>query len=405
MAQAVATAGGPGQEKKKKSIKERKRAGGMGDEEKQEGREAELRKIEPEMFTLILSGHKRWVESNETEGIRANFQRAYLADRRFGGANLKRANLRGAYLVNADFTDTDLGDADLTGSVLIRAHLTRASLFGTKFTGADLREAVLTEAYLLDINQLAGADLSGTKLPKDIAKFEILDNVTDGTRRAVKLFITYILTILYLLSVVALVGFGVEDFVVRQGKVLLPLGVGIQISIIKFWHLAPLGLLLFWGYFQIYMQRLWEHLALLPAIFQDGVPLDKKAAPWLLLGYIRSHVKLVRKDEKSQLELDRSAVTRLQNWIIVGLLWCLAPATIGAFWYLYPSVIGRHPEQFLGQSLLFFAATVTAVSFYALAGQTLRREASEKASLVDLAWFLLGVVPFFAALTYFRWPG
>ncbi len=60
-----------------------------------------------------------------------------------------------------------------------------------------------------------------------------------------------------------------------------------------FYLFAPFLLVGLYTYFHLYLQRLWESLADLPAIFPDGTPLDKKADPWLLIGLVRAHLPLL----------------------------------------------------------------------------------------------------------------
>ena len=57
------------------------------------------------------------------------------------------------------------------------------------------------------------------------------------------------------------------------------------IPITPFFYVAPLILLGIYIWFHLYLQRLWEEMAVLPAIFTDGKPLDQKVFPWLLSGF------------------------------------------------------------------------------------------------------------------------
>ena len=50
----------------------------------------------------ILSEHKKWIDTNLTEGKQANLRGANLQDADLQGANLRNANLRGANLQSAD---------------------------------------------------------------------------------------------------------------------------------------------------------------------------------------------------------------------------------------------------------------------------------------------------------------
>ena len=56
----------------------------------------------------ILSEHKKWIDTNLTEGKQANLR----------GANLQDADLQGANLRNANLQDADLQGANLQGADL-----------------------------------------------------------------------------------------------------------------------------------------------------------------------------------------------------------------------------------------------------------------------------------------------
>ncbi len=71
----------------------------------------------------ILSEHKKWIDTNFTEGKQANLR----------GANLQSADLRGANLQDADLQGANLRNANLRG-----ANLRNANLRGADLQGADL---------------------------------------------------------------------------------------------------------------------------------------------------------------------------------------------------------------------------------------------------------------------------
>jgi len=124
---------------------------------------------------------------------------------------------------------------------------------------------------------------------------------------------------------------------------------------------SPLLLLGLYVYFHIYLQRLWEELAYLPAIFPDGRPLDKKAYPWLINGIIRVYFIRLR-DEFLHL-------SRIQVVLSMMLAWGAIPVTIISFWVRY---LPRH--DWIGTSLHIFilvSSTISGVSFYHLACATL----------------------------------
>src|SRR5207302_7749231 len=82
---------------------------------------------------------------------------------------------------------------------------------------------------------------------------------------------------------------------------------GTDIPLVRFYAVAPLLLLCLYVYFHLGLQRLWEELADLPAVFPDGRPLDKKAYPWLMNVLVRAHA--------ARLKENRSHLSRWQGRI------------------------------------------------------------------------------------------
>ena len=157
-----------------------------------------------------------------------------------------------------------------------------------------------------------------------------------------------------------------------------------EIPIAGFFWVAPLILLSFYLYFHIYLQRLWETLADLPAVFPDGSRLDKRAYPWLLNGLVTSHFK--------RLQTFRPQFSRLQTGLSVLLGWWTVPITLFALWIRY---LPRH--DWLGTTLhvmLSITAIGAGILFYRAARATLRRETkpslSWKQYLVDARGFRRG---------------
>ncbi len=101
----------------------------------------------------VLEAHRKWVESEGKEGIRADLSKA----------NLQEAILRGANLQEAD-----LIEANLQGAILRGAMLQKANLFGANLQGANLIEANLQGAVLgranLERASLYRANLQGANL-------------------------------------------------------------------------------------------------------------------------------------------------------------------------------------------------------------------------------------------------
>jgi len=302
----------------------------VAEPEEEESAQPGLRKFTPEELKSVLEEHEKWLVSEGKEGTKANLL----------GANLSEANLRKTNLGKANLEGVDLG-------------------------GSDLREAFLQDADLngvkgLQGGQLAGADVSGAKLPEDVAKFEDgLKVVEEASRNARKLFFAMLSACAYALLTIATT----TDVLLLTNSRSSPLPIiRTEIPIVWFYIAAPLVLLCLYFYFHLYMQRLWEGLTLLPAVFPDGRPLDQKAYPWLLTGLVRAHVLHLRKR--------RPPLSRFQEWISVALAWWFMPATLICFWLRY---IPR--QDWFGTTLhigLLVTAVWAGVLFYRLAIGTLR---------------------------------
>jgi hypothetical protein len=114
--------------------------------------------MEASKLEEILKQHKIWLDSDATNGIRANLW----------GENLYLKDLRGANLIDANLQDANLSHANLQGASLQGANLRGAFLRNANFTYADLRGANLQDANLDGANlqgaNLIGANLSGANL-------------------------------------------------------------------------------------------------------------------------------------------------------------------------------------------------------------------------------------------------
>ena len=125
----------------------------------------ELRKITPEELVKILNEHSVWLETDGTEGHRADLndadlRYAHLYKANLSKANLFKSNLCGVTMVGSDLSSADLSEANLSGAFLSYSNLRNARLFM-----ANLSDASLTKANLVCAN-LTGANLSLTDLRK-----------------------------------------------------------------------------------------------------------------------------------------------------------------------------------------------------------------------------------------------
>jgi uncharacterized protein YjbI with pentapeptide repeats len=302
-------------------------------------------KISPEQLKAIFEKHQKWLESGGKEG-----QRADLSD-----TDLRKVNLlRGKNLSKAVFQGADLSEANLTGAILFEASFTNA-----KLCNADLKDTV----GLLP-KQLAGANLSNANLPESISKFDELANIEKMSRNSRRLLLWIILGCIYSWLTIGTT----SDLQLLTDSASSPLPIiRTEISIVWFYKIAPFIIFGVCFYFHIYLQRLWEQLADLPAVFPDGTPLYRKVYPWLLncLGQMRL----------LHLEGKHPSLYSVQLLLSFFLVWCVVPLTLFFFWL---TSLRRHD---LGLTLLLTAiltlSIVTAILSCRIHSKTIRREVME----------------------------
>jgi|TARA_B100000315_G_scaffold158317_1_gene146958 uncharacterized protein YjbI with pentapeptide repeats len=206
---------------------------------------------------------------------------------------------------------------------------------------------------------LAGANLSGARLPEDIAKFAQLDHVTEISKHARNIFVVTVLACVFSWLVVATTTDAA--LLVNKTSTELPF-VGAKIPIAGFYWAAPAIMLSLYIYLLLYMQRLWESLADLPAVFPDGRPLEKQAFPWMLTSIIRIGVRQLRKHRLAYSGL-RVLLSFLTGWLFV-------PATIIILWVRF---LPMHEWPTTGAQIAFFTiAIVAGIAFGFRAARTLK---------------------------------
>jgi uncharacterized protein YjbI with pentapeptide repeats len=270
--------------------------------------------------------------------------------------DLEEANLAGLDLHGVDFRCARLRRANLQGAQLTGANLEGANLREANLRGADLKNAT----GVIQAEQFAGADVSGASLPESLAAFlEDTETAAEISANAQKLFIAMLAACLY--SWLTIAATTDVSLVTNRASTPLPV-IQTSIPIVSFYIVTPLLLLGVYFYCHFYLQKLWDELGALPAIFPDGRPLQTKTDPWLLSDLARSHVWKLRET--------RPFLAYLQAWVSVLLAWWIVPATLLLFWLRY---LPRH--DFTGTLLhaILAAAGITAgVHLYQLAAATLR---------------------------------
>jgi uncharacterized protein YjbI with pentapeptide repeats len=204
---------------------------------------------------------------------------------------------------------------------LRQANFSKAHLHGTILYEADLQGANLTDTTGLLPNQLAGADISDARLPANFPLFTALDHVKDLANSAQKVFLSLLVGCVYCWLTIATT----TDARLLTDSVSSPLPiVQTPISIVSFFWIAPWILFFVYWYLLLYLQRLWEGLAELPAILPDGRTLPQRASSWLLNGLVSAH--------RFRLREKRPAFMRVQTFVAGCLVWWMVPFTVLCLW-------------------------------------------------------------------------
>lgn len=278
-------------------------------------------------------------------------KRAKFQDANANGAQFENSDLNGAWLAATDLSHANLEASDLSGAYLEGAILFGATVASANFEKANLQGTLLTgvkglsKANLQDCNfdgatglkgtEFARADITGAKLPADIREFKSLKVVEEISKNARKIFLAMLLGCAYaLLTILTTTD---AKLILNSASSPLPI-IGAEVPIAYFYMAAPFILIGLFIYLHLYLQRLWEGLSKLPAIFVDGKRLDERAYPWLLNGLVRRHFEKLKKG--------RSLMAHLEEYVSIFLAWWVVPATLGLFWYWY---LVRH--DWIGTSL------------------------------------------------------
>jgi uncharacterized protein YjbI with pentapeptide repeats len=291
--------------------------------------------------------------SQETEIVNlkgAIFREANLQNADLSGSFLLAANFDKANLNCATFQKTNLTGAILTGGNFRGATLPGAILLRAKVAGADFRDADLQDADLRHVegfytDQLAGASVSGAKLPDEVKTFAALDTIEKACADAQIVFLAMLLGCVY---TVLTIGTTTDArLITNSSSSPLPI-IGTQIPIIGFYVVAPIILFGFYLYFHLCMENVWERLGTLPAVLPDGRHLDKAADPWLLVGLVQSHF--------TRLRTERTFLSYVQAAVSFFLAWCAVPLTLFFLWVRF---LRAHDWLWAGEHLLVLAGSVS----------------------------------------------
>jgi uncharacterized protein YjbI with pentapeptide repeats len=314
----------------------------------------------------ILEQHGDWLDSKGESGIQADFSRQNLE-----GADLIDARLQDAVLNKTILKGADLMLADLRGASLLLANLQGSNLLGATFQQANLQAANFDGATGLLNRQFAGANLFGTVLPAETSPAQGLKQVRQVASRAG----WFLVLVLLLNALVWLRIFTTRDSQLLTNAPALPFsGLQADLPFVPFYLFGPVFILCVYVCFHLYLQRLWDGAAQLPAIFPDGGNLDT-CLPWFARWSARMHFKWLRGT--------RSPLAFLEAGIAMVMLYWVTPATVLLFWGRYLTF-----EDLRGTSahiLLVAGATVAALNFPKMVGKAFGADSLRATNAIESA--------------------
>jgi uncharacterized protein YjbI with pentapeptide repeats len=305
-------------------------------------------KIAPHEWALeeTLANHKEWLDSHAAVGTKADLRNAKLEDTELIGVNLRYADLQDANLKSADLLLADLRDA-----CLVRANLQESCLVGANLEGANLEGASLESAMGLLPRQLAGASLHEASLPAPILEFNALPEFVRTSNTAARLFGTTLgLSVLSCLAI-----WKTKDIQLLADSAIIPYlhssAAAAAVPTDEIYLIAPAALLVVFLWFLYNLQRVWDTVLELPAIFPDGRVLGQKG-PRIVTGLLRMHFRWMNPDAPSTRVIEKAASVALAYWLVPMVLIC--------FWARYLTLQEIH-GSFL-QITLFLVSV--GVAFY-----------------------------------------
>jgi uncharacterized protein YjbI with pentapeptide repeats len=263
----------------------------------------------------ILADHERWLASGGTEGVRAFAAPLDLSCMDLGSANLQRSMVRGV-----DFRNSNLEGANLSG------------------------------VQGLTAERLAGANLSDAELPPSVSRFETLAVVEDLSKSSKTILMALLGACAYCWLTI---GTTMDvRLLSNRGTSPLPI-VQTNVPIATFFWIVPTALLFGSLYLHVRLQKLWQALGSLPAVFPNGMRLEDRVNPWLVTS-IACDRAVRPKPAVQRFAWAEQAFGEFVTWWFI-------PATIAAFWLRYLS--RQDPRGTILHVSLLVAAFVVAVIF------------------------------------------
>jgi uncharacterized protein YjbI with pentapeptide repeats len=295
----------------------------------------------------VLGSHREWVESQGRTGRKANFANAQLEGTELIGVNLRYADLQDANLSGADLLLADLRDA-----CLVRTDFEESCLVGANLEGANLEGASLDSAMGLLPRQLAGANLRAASIPAQIQEFPAMAEFVRGSGMVARYFAAVVSVSLFSWLMI----WKTKDVQLLMDASILPFlhspAAAVALPTAEIYLIAPALLFIVYLVFHYHLQRLWDSVLELPAVFPDGRELGV-TGPRIVGALARAHFRWMSHDSPSTRFVEKGVAMLLAYW--------LAPATLALFWGRYLTRQEMHGTV-LQEVLVVVAAGVAIVS-------------------------------------------
>jgi uncharacterized protein YjbI with pentapeptide repeats len=272
-------------------------------------------------FDEKLASHAEWVESHGRTGQRADLSGAELE-----ASDLISVNLRLADMHDANLRASDLLLADLRDACLVRADLEEACLVGANLEGANLEGASLETAMGLVPRQFAGANLRDALLAPHLMEFDAVTAFARESKNAFRYF--WMMTAGSLLSWLLIAK--TRDAQLLTDSAILPFlhsrAAAAALPTAEAYLIVPVAIFVLYVLFHFHLQRLWDSVVELPAIFPDGHTLGD-SGPGILSGLLRTHFRWMNPDPSSTRLVEKAAS--------VGAAYAIVPITLLLYWLRY----------------------------------------------------------------------
>ena len=308
-----------------------------------------------------LASHAEWVESHGHLGQRADLSGAELE-----ASDLISVNLRLADLHDANLRASDLLLADLRDACLVRADLEEACLVGANLEGANLEGASLETAMGLVPRQFAGANLRDALLAPHLMEFDAVTAFARESKNAFRYF--WMMTAASVISWLLIAK--TRDAQLLTDSAILPFlhsrAAAAALPTAEAYLIVPVAIFVLYVLFHYHLQRLWDSVVELPAIFPDGHTLGD-SGPGIITGLLRTHFRWMNPDPSSTRLVEKSAS--------LAAAYAIVPMTLALYWVRYLTRQEIHGT--ILQALLATAATGMALYATLKSGKPQERWAFE----------------------------